>query len=94
MGRQIQVVGGPRENGPLRLSCPTEGCNSIPMDWVLPTNEILAREETLAAEESKASTINPAAATKNNGKTGHGDKGDEHVVSRLRRLAFHFRRHC
>ena len=42
-GRQIQVAGGTRGNGPLRLSCPTERCNSIPMDWVLPTNEILAK---------------------------------------------------
>src|SRR5437016_13569484 len=40
-GRQIQVAGGTRGNGPLRLSCPTERCHSIPMDWVLPTDEIL-----------------------------------------------------
>ena len=40
-GRQIQITGGTRGNGPLRLSCPTERCNSIPMDWVLPTDEIL-----------------------------------------------------
>ena len=40
-GRQIQVAGGTRGNGPLRLSCPTERCNSIPMDWVLPTDETL-----------------------------------------------------
>src|SRR2546423_11706736 len=33
-GRQIQVAGGTRGNGALRLSCPTERCNSIPMDWV------------------------------------------------------------
>src|SRR5215471_8880655 len=50
-GRQIQVADGTRGNGPLRLSCPTEGCNSIPMDWVLPTDEILARVEEMAAEE-------------------------------------------
>src|SRR5215469_17538669 len=47
-GRQIQVAGGTRGNGPLRLSCPTERCNSIPMDWVLPTDEVLARMERLA----------------------------------------------
>ncbi len=49
-GRQIQVTGGTRGNSPLRLSCPTERCNSIPMDWVLPTDEILARVEKLAEE--------------------------------------------
>ena len=60
-GRQIQVAGGTRGNGPLRLSCPTERCNSIPMDWVLPTNEILARVEKMAAEERKAAELKPAA---------------------------------
>ncbi len=67
-GRQIQVAGGTRGNGPLRLSCPTEGCNSIPMDWVLPTDEILAKVEKLAEEERKASALKPAAVTIGNGK--------------------------
>ena len=93
VGQQIQVAGGTRGNGPLRLSCPTEGCNSIPMDWVLPTDEILARVETMAAEERKAAVIKPAAATNGNGKTGHAEKSHEHFVSRLRRLAFHLKRH-
>ena len=93
-GRQIQVAGGTRGNGPLRLGCPTEGCNSIPMDWVLPTNEILAKVEKLAAEERRASTSKPAAATNGNGKTVHAGKGHEHFVSRLRRLAFHLKRHA
>jgi hypothetical protein len=62
-GWQIQVVGGNQENGPLRLSCPTEACNSIPMDWVLPTNEILANLETPAVEQNKPSTPTPAAVT-------------------------------
>jgi hypothetical protein len=37
-GREIQLVRGSRRNGPLRLTCPTERCNSIPMDWVFPTD--------------------------------------------------------
>src|SRR5206468_3719807 len=68
-GRQIQIAGGTRGNGPLRLGCPTERCNSIPMDWVLPTDEILAKVERLAEEERKASARNPAAVTIGNGKT-------------------------
>lgn len=91
-GRQIQVAGGTRGNGPLRLSCPTERCNSIPMDWVLPTNEILAKVEELAEEERKASALQPAAAN-GNGKTVHSDKSHEHFVSRLRKLAFHLKRY-
>jgi hypothetical protein len=39
-GRRIQVAGGTRGNGSLRINCPTKRCNSIPMDWVLPTDEI------------------------------------------------------
>ena len=50
-GRQIEVAGGTRGNGPQRLSCPTERCNSIPMDWVLPTDEILAVAKAAMREE-------------------------------------------
>jgi hypothetical protein len=92
-GRQIQVTGGTRGNGPVRLSCPTQNCNSIAMDWVLPTDEILARVEKLAEEERKASALQPAAAN-GNGKTFHRDNGHEYFVSRLRRLAFHLKRHA
>ena len=41
-GREIQIVGGPGETDPLRAVCPTENCRSIPMDWILPTDEILS----------------------------------------------------
>ena len=91
MGRQIQVAGGTRGNGPLQLNCPTERCNSIPMDWVLPTDEILAKVERLAEEERKASALKPPAVTIGKGKTVYTDKSHEHFVSRLRRLAFHFK---
>jgi hypothetical protein len=93
-GRQIQVAGGTRGDLPLRLNCPTERCNSIPMDWVLPTDEVLARVERLAEEERKASALKPAAVTIGNGQTIHRDKSHEHFVSRLRRLAFHLKRHA
>src|SRR5213596_4022776 len=73
-GRHIQVAGGTRGNGSLRLSCPTERCNSIPMDWVLPTDEILAKVEKLAEEERKASALTPTTAANGNGKTVHADK--------------------
>jgi hypothetical protein len=42
-GRDVYVVGGTRGTGPLRVICPTERCNSIPMDWALPTEEVLAK---------------------------------------------------
>ncbi|SRR6266567_7785151 len=81
-GRQIQVAGGTRGNGPLRLSCPTERCNSIPMDWVLPTDEMLAKSEMIAAEERSA----PAPSLADRGDAGHS------IASRLRKFAVHFKR--
>jgi len=42
-GREIQLIGGTGGTGPLRAICPTNGCHSIPMDWVLPTDEVLAK---------------------------------------------------
>src|SRR3954468_600405 len=35
-GKEIEVVGGTRGLGPLRLQCPSENCPGIPMDWILP----------------------------------------------------------
>jgi hypothetical protein len=81
-GRQIQVAGGTRGNGPLRLSCPTERCNSIPMDWALPTDEILANVATMAADERNASVSSSAA---------RGGAGNS-IALRLRKFAVHFKR--
>jgi hypothetical protein len=93
-GRQIEIAGGPRGNGPLRLRCPTKACNSIAMDWVLLTDEILAKVKQLAAEEKQASALQPTPAINGNGKAGPVDRGREHFVSRLRRFAFYLRRHA
>ena len=92
-GRQIQIAGGSRGNGSLRLSCPTDGCNSIPMDWVLPTDEILARVEKLAAEERKASESQPVTVANVNGRPVRAEQEHNDLVSRLRNFALHFKRH-
>src|SRR5260370_12966838 len=55
--REVLVVGGTRGTGPLRLVCPTQGCHSIPMDWVIPTDEVLARMSMLQAK----GTLSPKA---------------------------------
>ncbi len=79
-GRQIQVAGSAGGNGPLRLSCPTERCNSIPMDWALPTDEILAVAKTMSSEDC---AIAPPKAAPN---------GVEHgLASQLRKLAAHLK---
>ena len=92
-GRQIQVGGGTRGNGPLRLSCPTEPCNSIPMDWVLPTDEILVKVEKLAAEEHKAAEPEPAAVITDNAKTAPTVKAHDDLMSRLLKFVSPFRRY-
>jgi len=89
-GRQIQVAGGTRGNGPLRLSCPTERCNSIPMDWVLPTDEILANVERMVAKEREAAVTTPVS--RGNGGHDPSNGGHNGIASRLREFAFHFKR--
>jgi hypothetical protein len=39
-GREIQVIGDTRGNGPRRIICPMEHCNAMPIDWVQPTDEL------------------------------------------------------
>ena len=93
-GRQIQIDVGARGNGAMGLRCPTERCNSIPMDWVLPTDEILARVEKMAAEERQASAIKGAAVIISNGKTLPSHKPHNAFMSRLLKFALPFKRHA
>lgn len=51
-GREVMVVGGTRGTGPLRLICPSERCHAIPMDWVIPSDQVLARMSSVEAEET------------------------------------------
>jgi hypothetical protein len=92
-GRQILVADGIRGNGPRLLNCPTQACNSIPMDWVLPTNEILAKVERLAAEEHKASASKTAAVANGNGKAVQPGSQHHSFVSRLFKFGFPFKRY-
>ncbi len=89
-GREIQVASGTRGNGSLTLSCPTERCDSIPMDWVLPTDEIIARVEMLAAEEREAAASSPT--NHNNGRLERPERPHNDIASRWRKFAFHFKR--
>ena len=93
LGRQIGVSGRTRGNGSLQLSCPTDRCNSIPMDWVLPTDEILAKVERLAEEERKAAATKPAAVTSGNGKTVRIAKAHDDFMTRLLKFALPFKRY-
>ena len=87
-GQQIQVTGA-TGNGALRISCPTKRCNSIPMDWVMPTDEILAKVERMAAEEREAAALRPASH--GNGGPVHANTRRNGIAARFRKFAFHFR---
>ena len=80
-GRQIKVAGGTRGNASLRIKCPTERCNSIPMDWVLPTDEVLTNFALLETEHRNVAVV-------------HTDRGarENSIGSRLRRLALRLKR--
>ena len=51
-GRDIRVIGGTHRMAPLRVICPSDGCHSIPMDWVRPTEEVLANMSVLQSKPS------------------------------------------
>jgi len=59
-GREIQVIGGTRGNGPLCIICPTEDCNAMPMEWVRPTDEVLIKIAMVEAERHRLGLINRA----------------------------------
>lgn len=42
-GREIHVIGDTLGKEPLRITCPTEGCDSRPMEWVQPTEDVLIK---------------------------------------------------
>jgi len=78
-GRDILVIGGTRGNGPLCIICPTKGCHSIPMDWVLPTDEVLAKNSVLESIRTDHATLTNQT---------HGPKG--RFGASLRKFATHF----
>ena len=80
-GRDILVIGGTRGNGPLRIICPTKGCHSIPMDWVLPTDEVLAKNPVLQSSRTDHETL-----------TGQTQVPQGRLGASLRKFATHFRR--
>ena len=79
-GHHIQIVGGTRGTGPLRAICSMDGCNSIPMDWVLPTDEVLAKNSMRINE-----FINPATRSRSDGR-------ERPMSTSLRWLAHQFKR--
>ena len=49
-GREIQVIESTDGDAPLRVICPTEHCDAIPMEWVPPTEDVLITIAMVEAE--------------------------------------------
>src|SRR5205814_5905253 len=81
-GEQIQVIGDTRGNKQLRVICPTNGCHSIPMDWVLPTDEVLVQNSVLESSRTDNETLLSSQTHVPQGRLG----------ASLRKFATHFRR--
>jgi hypothetical protein len=77
-GQEVRVTGG--ENGPLRVSCPTEHCNAIPMKWVRPTDEVLIKIAKLQAANRDVAA-----------PQGHRPARENSVVSRVSKSVVQFK---
>ena len=51
-GRQVQVIMGTRGNRLLRVSCPTQNCGAVPIEWVWPTDHVLITIAMIEAERN------------------------------------------
>jgi hypothetical protein len=49
-GREIKMIGDRCGGLPPRLICPTEHCDSVPMEWVPPTEDVLIKIAMMEAE--------------------------------------------
>jgi hypothetical protein len=49
-GREIKMIENRCGGLPSRLICPTEHCDSVPMEWVPPTEEVLIKIAMVDAE--------------------------------------------
>ena len=80
-GHEIDVVGGTRGTGPLRVVCSTPRCHAIPMDWVLPSNQVLEKMSILQSEP-------PVRAT----RIDRWGRRENSFSAALRKFASQFRR--
>jgi hypothetical protein len=79
-GQEIEVGGGINDNGPFRVNCPTARCNSLPIDWVRPTDEVLIKISKLGIESADVAAPQVRRPARKNS-----------VVSRLREFAVQFK---
>jgi hypothetical protein len=73
-GREIQMIEGACGETPLRVVCPTKHCDAMPLEWVLPTEDVLIKIAMVEAERGwlrlvrQAGRAIQACQRKKNGK--------------------------
>jgi len=68
-GHEIEVVGGTRGLGPLRVQCPTKNCPALAIDWILPNTPAKPAKVEIRQSMSVA-PMSGAAVTTSNRLTG------------------------
>ena len=74
-GREIQVIESGAGQTPLRVVCPTKHCGAVPIEWVLPTEDVLIKIAMVEAERGwlclvrQAGRAIQACQRRKNGKT-------------------------
>ena len=74
-GREIQVIESRAGQTPLRVVCPTKHCDAMPLEWVLPTEDVLIKIAMVEAERGwlrlvrQAGRAIQACQRRKNGKT-------------------------
>ena len=79
-GRQIQVIMGIRGNRLLRVICPTKHCDSMPIEWVWPTDDVLITIAMVEIERNWFCLITRAGRA----MQSHRRKTTRSAISRIR----------
>jgi hypothetical protein len=72
-GREVEIVGGTRPHGPLRVACPTQNCSSAPADWLYAHER---PERVREPSDLAVATVIRVVRTKRPGAT-NGSQADE-----------------
>ena len=82
-GRQIEVAGGTRAHGPLRLECPTTGCTGTPETWTK-----LVRDDRKRHRSARSDSASDAGRVEIRGQAGDiSITHNGHVAVILRSMA-------
>ena len=62
-GREIRVIENARGETALRVACPTKYCDAMPIEWVLPTEDVLIKIAMVEVERGWLRLVKQAGRT-------------------------------